>query len=414
MESMVDGLTTFRGKSMADALDQVKRRFGRTAVILSTRTVSRRGVLGLGARPYVEITAAREMNDLPEPMRKNGMPVRSPRAPISLRGRGAGGEGEGPDGSFPGRSGQAPKVSPDALLSEVSSLKGLIGELVVETRRARTPSIPAELFDFHRRLIETNVAEELAGQLLSAVRTKLTAQQMGDPKAVRAELARAMMAMLPPTVPIEVRGSKKPYVVALVGPTGVGKTTTIAKLAANLCLRENRRVGLLTLDTYRIAAVEQLKTYARIIDVPLEVVLTPDQLPQAVAAMADRDVVFFDTAGRSQRDGLKIKDLQRFFAAVKPNEIHLVLSATADQRVLDEAIARFSDVGFDHVIFTKLDEAVGFGVVLNCLQKVKTRLSYVTTGQDVPDDIRLAEHRLVTELILDPPHGGESLGPARK
>ncbi len=401
---MIDGLKTktFRGKSMADALAQVKRQFGRTAVILSTRTVSRRGVLGLGAKPFVEITAVREADDLPAPLRKNGVPIRT-GAPSAETVR-ASSNGEA---SRVHRAVIAPHA--ESLLSEVSSLKGLVGELVEETRRARVPTIPAELFEFHRRLVENNVAGELAEQMVASVRRQLTAAQLADPKAVRAELARCLTGMLPPTVPIHVRGPHRPYIVALIGPTGVGKTTTVAKLAANLCLQENRRVGLITLDTYRIAAVEQLKTYARIIDVPLEVALSPEQLLDAVHAMSDREVVFFDTAGRSQRDGLKNQDLQRFFAAVQPHETHLVLSAVADQRVLDEAIARFAGIGFDRVIFTKLDEAIGFGVILNSLQKIKAKLklSYVTTGQDVPDDIRVADHRLVADLILGASAGGE-------
>jgi flagellar biosynthesis protein FlhF len=299
------------------------------------------------------------------------------------------------------------------LVSEVTALRGVIDNLVHETRRNRNPAIPAELFDYHRKLIENNVADELAERLIVAVRGRLTDTQLRDPRAVRSELAREVATLLPPAVPIHVRGAKRPYVIALIGPTGVGKTTTIAKLAANLCLRENRRVGLVTLDTYRIAAIEQLKTYARIIDVPLEVVLSPEQLREAVPAMADRDVVFFDTAGRSQRDDVKIKDLERFFTAVKPQETHLVLSAAADQRVLSQAVARFSEVGFDRVIFTKLDEAVGFGVVLNCLEKVKTQLSYVTTGQDVPDDIRVADNPMLTELILGPAGQDPSISPRK-
>jgi len=206
--------------------------------------------------------------------------------------------------------------------------------------------------------------------------------------------------MLPAAGPIRVRDTGKPFIVALVGPTGVGKTTTIAKLAANFCLREGRKVGLITLDTYRIAAVDQLKTYAQIIDVPLEVAMSPEQLKEAVGQMTDRDIILIDTAGRGQRDASKINDLRAFFAAVKPNEVHLVLSATCGEGVLTETIHRFNDVGVDRMIFTKLDEAVGFGVILNCLQKVKAQLSYVTTGQDVPNDIEVGEGREIAGLIL--------------
>jgi flagellar biosynthesis protein FlhF len=389
----MDTLKTFRGTSMADALNQVKRHFGRTAVILTTRTVSRRGVLGLASKPYVEITAARDVTDLPDAVGQNRLPVIPPA----------------PQGEASGTRANR------AVLTELGAVKTMIGELVQETRRTRHPRVPAELFEHYRRLIESNVASEIAEDLISSVRSRLTDAQLADPGAVRAQLAWTIAGSLPPASPIQVLGHDRPFIVALIGPTGVGKTTTIAKLAANLCLRENRRVGLITLDSYRIAAVDQLKTYARIIDVPLEVALSPEQLSNAVAAMHDRDIVFLDTAGRSQRDRRKNKELQSFLAAVKPHETHLVLSAAADQRVLEEAIGKFKDIGFNRVIFTKLDEAIGFGVLLNCLQKVGAELSYITTGQDVPDDIRVAEHHFLTELVLGASRGDKDpICPPRK
>jgi flagellar biosynthesis protein FlhF len=151
---------------------------------------------------------------------------------------------------------------------------------------------------------------------------------------------------------------------------------------------------------YRIGAVEQLKTYAQIIDVPLEIVSSPEEMRVAVLGMADRDVILVDTAGRSQRDAIKIKELKCFFDAAPPDEVHLVLSSTASEAVLTEAIERFSEIGVGRVIFTKIDEAIGFGVILTCLQKANARLSYITTGQDVPDDIEVGEGRFLAELIL--------------
>jgi len=380
---------------MADALAQVKKEFGAGAVILTTRSATRGKVLGGEGKPYVEITAARDVSSLPPAIGRGTFltrPDRNKRA-------------EGAAASMTTTTSRiAPTPTTDSLLSEVGALRTLVGELVHESRKSRVPSVPAELLEFHQRLVANDVAAELAEQLLSETRRGLTAKQLRDVKVVRAKLADALMAMLPGAGPIELRRTARPYVVALVGPTGVGKTTTVAKLAANLCLRESAKVGLITLDTYRIAAVEQLRTYAQIIDVPLEVVSSPLELRKAMAVMADRDVVFFDTAGRSQRDSTRIGELQEFFETVRPHETHLVLSATANQRVLTEALERFAPLGFDRVIFTKLDEAIGFGVILNCLQKVKARLSYVTTGQDVPSDIRVGETRLMADLIL-----GESL-----
>ncbi len=375
---------------MAEALEHVKRQFGRRAVILSTRTVTRGGLWGVGGKSYVEITASRTLSDLPASDRCGTLGRRT----------------DGPTQA----EGAASPVSPpsqivdrktsDTLLSEVSSLKSLIGDLVRETRSARAPDLPKGLYDTYSRLVENAVAEELAHQLVTSARQNLDPSQLRDPETVRRYLARAIEAMLPVAGPITARRTGKPTVIALVGPTGVGKTTTIAKLAANLCFRGHRKVGLITIDTYRIAAVDQLRTYAQIIDVPLEVVISPNELRDALESMSDKDVVLIDTAGRSQRDQTKITELRRFFDVTKPDEVHLVLSSTCGPAVLTQTIERFREVGIDRVIFTKLDEAVGFGVILTCLEKAGARLSYVTTGQDVPDDIHIGDGKALAKLIL--------------
>lgn len=288
----------------------------------------------------------------------------------------------------------------EALVSEVGALRALVGDLVRETRRDRAAELPDELHEYYCRLAKGAVADDIAHRLLRDVRQSLSDDQLRDPTRVRAALAHAVESMLPTAGPIRPVRIGAPTIIALVGTTGVGKTTTVAKLAANMCLREHRRVGLITIDTYRIAAVEQLKTYARIIDVPLEVVMSPNQLKDAVARMGDRDVILIDTAGRSQRDTAKITELRAFFDVIKPDEVHLVLSSTSGESVLLETVQQFQPVGVNRVIFTKLDEAVGFGVMLACLEKADAQLSYVTTGQDVPDDIEIGHGGALTELLL--------------
>jgi flagellar biosynthesis protein FlhF len=188
--------------------------------------------------------------------------------------------------------------------------------------------------------------------------------------------------------------------ICLIGPTGVGKTTTIAKLAAAFKLRQKQKVGLITIDTYRIAAVDQLRTYANIIGVPLKVVLTPTELMAAMKEMADCDTVLIDTAGRSHADQLKLNELTQFIAAGKPSEVHLVLSSTTTQEAMEAALERFSGVRVDQIIFTKLDEAVSFGVLLNVARIAARALSYLTTGQDVPDNIEVGQPRRLARLIL--------------
>ena len=176
--------------------------------------------------------------------------------------------------------------------------------------------------------------------------------------------------------------------------------TSPKRLAANLKLREKRRVGLITLDTYRIAATDQLKKYADIIGSPLKVVSSPEDLKEAIRGMSDYDFVLIDTAGRSPNDTLKLNELKGFLQAAGPDEVHLVLSTTASQACVELAIERFADVRVDKIIFTKLDEAAHVGVVLNVIKKVNKSLSYVTTGQDVPNDIEVGRGKKLAQLIL--------------
>ena len=193
--------------------------------------------------------------------------------------------------------------------------------------------------------------------------------------------------------------------VALCGPTGVGKTTTIAKLAANFKVRDQVDVALITIDTYRIGAVEQLRIYAEILGVPLDVVHTPEEYRQALERHAHRDLVLIDTSGRGQRDRTRLSGLGDFFKAAPPDEIHLVLSLTTENGTLRQMIERFGALGADHLIFTKLDEAVHYGGAMCACQAAALPVSYVTTGQEVPDDIAIAEAALLARLVMKEPQG---------
>ena len=187
---------------------------------------------------------------------------------------------------------------------------------------------------------------------------------------------------------------------ALVGPTGVGKTTTIAKLAANFRLKEKRRVGLITVDTYRIAAVEQLRTYADIIDLPMHVVATPREMRETVAKMSHLDLILVDTAGRSPKDEVRLQELKAFLAEADADEVHLVLSSMTGSRTLEQTAEQFATVGTTSLILTKLDEVSSPGNVLPMLRTSGLPLSYLTDGQNVPDDIQIADAHRLAKLIL--------------
>ncbi|MEK6675122.1 MAG: flagellar biosynthesis protein FlhF [Planctomycetota bacterium] len=384
---------TFRAKTMADALAQVKRHLGPEAVILTTRTISRNRLLGLGASSDVEITAAQAPRGFPK---LSPRPRVAPKPPIAALTE-ARDELEVPTTGFENSA----RTSNSAVLTELGNLRSMVSDLLRESRRTQLGDLPDPLYDCYLTLVRNDVSEQTAKKLVDDARRAMSPENLNLHEAIRDFLATAVQSLLPTGGPIRITNTNQPTVVALVGPTGVGKTTTIAKLAANFCLRDHCKVGLVTIDTYRIAAVDQLRTYADIINVPLEVVMTPAQLRDALQKLSRCDIVLIDTAGRGQRDAIKIKELQRFFSIAKPSEIHLVLSTTTGDSVLMETMDRFKDIGPDRLIFTKLDEAVGFGGMLGCLSRANNRLSYVTTGQDVPDDIAVADAGMLAGRIVN-------------
>jgi flagellar biosynthesis protein FlhF len=395
-------LRTFQAATMSEALAQVKTSLGPTAVILHTRTFRRARWLGLRRQNIVEVTAGRGLNvgdrsPRRQPPRNNRISAASP-AVIN---------GSPSLARTPAEAGRQLLQSPAAqsavllgMTQEINGLKSMLKDLVVETRSRNCPNVPEELFEYYSHLIQNQVATELAADLIKQLGRQIRPEHARQPEYIREKLAEHIERMLPSAGPIIRTKTTGPHVVALIGPTGVGKTTTIAKLAANLKYRERRRVGLITIDTFRIAAIEQLKRYADIIGSPLAVTGSPEELKAALRTMQDYDYVLIDTTGRSPNDALKLNELKQFLAAANPDEVHLVLSTTASQSCVELAISRFSDIRADKIIFTKLDEAAHLGVVLNVVQKVNKSLSYVTTGQDVPDDIEVGRGRKLAQMIL--------------
>ncbi len=384
-------LQTYRDRTMAGALQKVKQDLGRDAVILHTRTFKRGGLFGLGGKNVVEITATTQSKRLSNTWTHSKIAPRS--------GGTAAASNDAKDTSKPAAPVNA-QIN-EALITEMGQIRSLVERMITETQRTRPAPVPSDLSETYTHLLQQHVAEELVQGLLDEVREGLTGEQLRETALVRERLTDCIASLIPEAGPITLDGPLgQAKVVALVGPTGVGKTTTVAKLAAHFKLREHKNVGLITIDTYRIAAVDQLKAYARIIDVPLEVVLSPDELRDAVDRMRWMDLILIDTAGRSQNDAIKLNELKSFLSAVAPDEVHLVLSSTATPGHVRATIERFGELGAGHIIFTKLDEAVGFGVILEAVRQVNQRVSYITMGQDVPDDIGVGRADELARLIL--------------
>jgi flagellar biosynthesis protein FlhF len=297
-------------------------------------------------------------------------------------------------------------------MSELAAVKQMVAAVLAEQRAGGgepTTALPCELAELYAKLIDQQVTRELADEVIAQARERVGDDEQPDAEAWSSAVRAALGERMPVDRQAEAvlqGGDGAPRVIALVGPTGVGKTTTVAKLAATAKLKHGRRVGLLTLDTYRIAAVEQLRTYAELIEVPLQVVQEPDRLAASLEALADCDLVLIDTAGRSQRDGGNLEQLRSLLETAEPDQVHLVLSAAADPRVLGQVVERFEAIRTDRVIFTKLDEAVSYGVMINIARRLDKPVSYLTTGQEVPHQIEAGRAERVCELMLGAEVGG--------
>jgi flagellar biosynthesis protein FlhF len=373
---------------MQEALAMVRQELGPDAAVLHTREMYGSPPLSwIPGLRKIEVTAAIDVN----------VPSRLPEPSANE----ASGESEA----------LAPGVrsAPDArnMLRRDASHHDMRGQLIhlqamVEDLCRRTSSqhdLPDAMFQLYTGLIDVDINEERARTLVERVRDNVTRDGIEDLLMLKMYLARTIEEELAIAGPLRVEPGRC-RLVALVGPTGVGKTTTIAKLAANFRLREKRKVGLITVDTYRVAAVEQLRTYADIIDLPMQVVSTPREMREAARAMAHLDLVLLDTAGRSPKDEVKIQELKAFLAEANADEVHLVLSSVGSAMSLEQTARRFAEVGTTGLVLTKLDEATSFGHLLPLLTGRGLPLSYVTDGQNVPDDIAPADRSRIAKLIL--------------
>ena len=185
-----------------------------------------------------------------------------------------------------------------------------------------------------------------------------------------------------------------------LGPTGVGKTTSLSKLLTNRKIYQNRRMAVISADTYRIGAIEQLKKVTTLAHVPLAVVYKPSQVVKAIQAYHDKDVIFIDTAGRSQSNQQHLRNLKEFMAAAKPDEIHLVMAANTRLQDMTETADRFAKVPFHKYLLTKLDETSGYGNIVNLLRHNEKPLSFLGYGQRVPDEIRWAKSSEFSRMLV--------------
>lgn len=387
-------IKAFTAMTVQDAMSQVKNELGAEAVILHTRKVKKGGFLGFFAKEVVEIMAAIEDvqevaksktagNESREQIKKKKIVLQNEKTDNNIH---------------------IPNQTSVNAYKAQESLKNIkLDEKTLEKSEENTKSQQViddnlqnnfnkeSLFDI---LVENDVNPKVATSIVNAIQ-----KYDAEGKDYLPLLADYFSKKFGPTIQIK-EGTEKTKIVALIGATGVGKTTTIAKIAASFVLEKGCSVALITADTYRISAVEQLKTYSDIIGVPLEIVYSALELQTAITKHMDKQLVLIDTAGRSQYNSEQLDELRSLLTASEDIEKHLVLSSTTKYKDAVDIIKQFSQCSPDRVLFTKVDETSGIGTVISVLHEFPMHLSYLTTGQSVPDDIIIADPHKLAELVL--------------
>lgn len=392
------------GKDAQEAILKVRMDLGNDALILNTRKVRQKGFLKMFSKPLVEILAA--VDEYYGPTNKKvaakneiGFEKKNELKTIN---------GFGKESIYKSKLDE--KEEKIVLLeNKINGMEAVLNKIYnqiqqpaekTETAQSKEEekSLSGILQLFYNNLVKNEVETDIVQFLIDRVHEKKKENAgVNDTTSILYSLISELLGK-PST--IKLREDGKPTVIVLVGPTGVGKTTTLAKIAAHYALDHKKNVGLITADTYRIAAVEQLKTYAEILGMPLKVVYSADEISEALEGYKDKDIVFIDTAGRSYKNKPQFEELKTFVEASCADEVFLVLSTTTGMKNCREIIENYSFLQDYKLIFTKLDESSSPGVILNSRYRTQKELSFVTMGQSVPDDIEIANVDKITKNLL--------------
>ncbi len=438
---------TYRADNLKEAFLQVKLDLGEDAKIADTREV-KEGFFGLFGSTKVEVDAwVPENGSTPNGFSNNNTaPRRTQTASTRVRGdrhewllnednkpefsardhairminKKAGAEKS--DGTYtkniPPKSKPDPQPAQKSDLAENKMNSDILGlvektDLLQEKIDALTekidtgseeiesiPDYPGYLSELYTNLVEQGVQDKLARRLIGRLRRILEPHEIDQVEVIKERVREVIEDDF--AMATSIRPEDSPLVLPFIGPTGVGKTTTLAKLAAQKLL-EDKKVGFISLDIYRLAAVDQLRCYADILDVPMLDIENYNEFPSAVNELERQGVelIFVDTAGHSQFDDDKLQKLEGLFDDDFDSISHLVLSATSRQKELESVLEGFDRVGYDRLIVTKLDETRNYGLLFNLVKKTDKPISHLTDGQDVPNDLLIAEPEIVTDFLLE-------------
>ncbi len=358
------------GPTVEEALGRVKEEMGSNAVILNRRKIKPgKGLTGMFKKPLYEIVAA--IDDTKRETKPE------PRITAQIMSNGY-----------------------RALEQKVDYIKSAMDVIVSGLPdEARNRGVPDILIPYYTLMRNNDTDPEIIKMVIDGVKSKLNLDFNYDYDYLRYRFKREISSYFNEVRPITLSEGRA-TVATLVGPTGVGKTTTLAKLAAHYAVALEKRVGIITFDTYRIAAVEQLRTYSEIMNIPIKVIYQAEDIVDTMQDYRDMDLILIDTAGGNHRDKMGLMQLQRMLREIETQQVFLVISATTNYRNVLDIMSSYSFLKDYRILISKVDENISRGIVLNIAVKAGKPLSYITTGQNVPDDIEKVDGEKMATLIL--------------
>lgn len=392
----------FQAETEAEAIIKAKDEMGSGAVVLNIKTIKHRGISRLFKKNYVEVTAAIE-----ETQHVTAPIPQLPKINVAV------------DNAYKRTGSYAMEPSANVIEEKLNSLQTMLENRMKSSEYIENEDNNKDVQASHEenreentnlkfikliynQLIDNEVDEKYVNQIIGEIQTSLKKESTVD--SILAAVYQKIILKIGQPKAIDIEEGKR-KLVFFIGPTGVGKTTTIAKLASYFKLEKKLKVALITSDTFRIAAVEQLRTYAGILDVPLQVIYTIEEFNQAVETYKEYDLVLVDTAGRSHKNNEQCNEITHLVndSRVDDNtikEVYLVLSAATKYKDLIKINEAFNQVKNYDIIFTKLDETSCLGNILNMKLNTGVSISYVTSGQVVPDDISLVDPQKIARSLL--------------
>lgn len=346
------------GANTQEAMNKVKKELGPEAIILNTRIIKQKGFFSFFKKPIVEVTAAVD-NKYLHPINKES-------------------------------------TNMNEINYELKRLRSLVEEVTINVAKDEQ-CFSGDLDNYRDKLVCNGVDYNIATSILNGINDQIDFQEKSK-EEIQKIICYNIKEHLGKVEPLDL--SSTPKTIFFIGPTGVGKTTTLAKIAAQLVIKGDYKIGLITADTYRIAAVDQLRTYSEILKIPLKIIYKPDDIYKAMTEFNDRDIILVDTAGRSYKDITLVNETKTLINSTNSKEIYLVLSVATDFATIDSIVGKYNFVNEYKVIFTKIDEAETYGNILNTIFKHKCKLSYFTMGQDVPDDIEIVNRDEIVKHLI--------------